>query len=251
VFDEGDNLRRPRWQRELISLSLRRATVNVFCSRLEYETVPRHFRVRRPGYVPLSVDTQLYRPGGARQEPFLLTMAWTGGVNAVRKCIPELVQAAAIVHRRHPEVRFVVAGERGDSYPQLARLVRELGAEGYVEFPGVVSREEKIDLMQRCQLYLQPSRWEGFGLAILEAMSCGAAVVTSPAGVVPEVAGNAARLVDGTSPSTFAQAIIQLLDDPASRHELGRCARERAERHFPLTRRKHAMSRLITALVRV
>jgi glycosyltransferase involved in cell wall biosynthesis len=248
VFDDADNLRRPRWQRKLVDLALRQATMNVFCSRLEHQSVPRQHAVRSPRYVPLSVDTEVYRPLGERAHPCIFTVAWTGEHNAVRKCIPEIVRAAAIVHRTYPALRFVIAGERGGYYPRLAGLIRQLGAESYVEFPGVISRAAKVDLMQRCQLFLQPSRFEGFGLAILEAMSCGAPVVTSPSGVVPEVVGEAARFVDGTSPEAIADGVLALLGDASERRALGQRARERAQREFPFARRKHEMSRLLASL---
>jgi glycosyltransferase involved in cell wall biosynthesis len=248
VFDDADNLRRPLWQRTLVDLALRQATMNVFCSRLEQQSVPRRHTVRSPRYVPLSVDTEVYRPLGERSAPCIFTVAWTGEHNAVRKCIPEIVRAAAIVHRTYPALRFVIAGEHGGYYPKLAALVRQLGAESYVEFPGVVGREAKVDLMRRCQLFLQPSRFEGFGLAILEAMSCGAPVVTSPSGVVPEVVGDAARFVDGTSPEAIADGVLAVLGDAAERRALGQRARERAEREFPFARRKQEMAHLLAAL---
>jgi glycosyltransferase involved in cell wall biosynthesis len=65
--------------------------------------------------------------------------------------------------------------------------------------------------MRECTVYLQPTRYEGFGLAILEAMSCGAPVVTSARGAVPEVVGDTAILVDGTSPMAIADGVLQYL----------------------------------------
>lgn len=241
--------RRPRWQRALMVYGLRHADANVFVSQLEHSEVSRRFRPASPSYSPHSVDTNLYRPATGEREDFVLTIAWMHASNANRKCIPEIIRAAPLVHRAHPDVRFVIAGERASGYPALQRLAGELGASGYIEFPGIITRERKIDLMQRCRTYLQPTRSEGFGLATLEAMSCAAPVVTSPQGAVPEVVGDAAVMVDGASPEAIADGVIRLLDDREAARVLGQAGRVRAETVFPYERRKRDLERVISQLL--
>ncbi len=236
---------RPAWQQQMMRFALKRAHANVFVSELEYQQVPQHLPTSNPSFCPLIVDTKLYSPGSALREDFVLTVAWMRDDNAIRKCIPEVVKAAHLIHREHPHIRFVVAGEKESYYPILEQMVTELGAKDYISFPGVISQEEKIDLMRRCKVYLQPSRFEGFGLAILEAMSCGASIVTSPVGAVPEVVGETARLVDGTSPEAIAEAVSALLSQEKARVELGQQARRRAETVFPYERRKRDLQRII------
>jgi glycosyltransferase involved in cell wall biosynthesis len=163
----------------------------------------------------------------------------------------EVIKAAPLIHRNHPDVRFVIAGEKGSDYPALERLVKKLGAASYIKFAGLISTEEKIQLMQSCALYLQPSRFEGFGLAILESMSCGAAVVTTSVGAVPEVVGDTAIQVDVRSPESIAKQVNHLLSDRLLRKQLGENARRRAETIFPYTRRlndlKVVISRMLAA----
>jgi glycosyltransferase involved in cell wall biosynthesis len=156
-----------------------------------------------------------------------------------------VIAAAPIIHQRHPEVLIIIAGEKGTYYPVLQSMAKELGAEGYVEFPGIISMERKVELMQRCKVYLQPSRHEGFGLAILEAMSCGAPVVTCPVGAVPEVVGDAGLFAPANSPAEIAGAVTKLLNDPVLRKDLSRRARLRAESVFSFERRKQELGKII------
>jgi glycosyltransferase involved in cell wall biosynthesis len=146
-------------------------------------------------------------------------------------------------------VRFVVAGEKGTHYQTLVTLLQDLGIEEHVTFLGIISEAEKIRLMQSAKIYLQPSLYEGFGLAILEAMSCGAAVVSSPVGAVPEVVGDAGLLVDGRSPEQIAGAVIRLLDDENLRAHLGDRAAERARRLFPRERRRRELEHIVSAVL--
>jgi glycosyltransferase involved in cell wall biosynthesis len=250
VIDLGALDQRPFWYRRLTEYALSHSDANIFVSRMEFEAVPERFRVKRPFYSPLTVDTGLYKPNGNREQEMILSVGWLEGQNAVRKGMPELIRAAPLIHREHPEVRFVIAGERGSGYPVLQRMVRELGAESYVEFPGAISPEKKIRMMQQCKVYLQPSRFEGFGVAILEAMSCGAAVVTTPVGAVPEVVGEAGVMVEGGSPEEIARSVIRLLDEPALRQGLGTKARARAESLFSYERRKRELGEVIEAVMR-
>jgi len=245
VMDLDGLNEKPFWHRKLTAFALSQADANIFVSQMEFESVPREFRVRRARYAPLAVDTAIYKPNGNHRRKLVLSIGWLKGGNAVRKGMPELIQAAPLIHREHPEVRFVIAGEKGSYSPVLERMVRELGAESYVEFPGIISAETKIQLMQQCQVYLQPSRFEGFGLAILEAMSCGAAVVTSPVGAVPEVIGEAGVMVPSGSPEAIADSVNRLLDEPLLRNSLGAQARARAESLFAYERRKHELGEVI------
>src|SRR5262249_53809807 len=249
VFDDWLFDSRPKLHQRLIKFALKGSDANIFISRLEEEQVARRFSVNRPRYVPLAVDTNVYRPNGSVREDVVFSVGGLSGGNAEREGMLELIQAAPLIRKDHPEIRFFIAGEKGTAYPRLQELAQRLGvADGFV-FVGKISGEEKIRWMQRCKVYLQPSRFEGFGLAMLEAMSCGAPVVSRPVGAVPEVVGDAGILVGSDSPQAIAQAVVDLLDEPTTRKELGERSRKRAVESFPFERRKAELAQILNELL--
>jgi glycosyltransferase involved in cell wall biosynthesis len=245
---------RPLWERSLMRSAARGTTLNVFVSQMERGGCDREFGLTNSTYVPLGVDTARYTPrpespAPASEPPFILAVAWLHSDNAYRKGIHAIVRATPALLRAQPDLRVVIAGKHGSGVPELQALARELGVEQAIEFPGTITAEHKIDLMQRCAVYLQPSLFEGFGLAILEAMSCGAAVVASPNGSIPEVVGDAGLFVDRENPDEIAAAVIGLLQSPARRAALGRKARQRAESEFPLARRQRGIVEIVERLL--
>jgi glycosyltransferase involved in cell wall biosynthesis len=249
VFDDWLFDSRPKLHQRLIKFALKGSDANIFISRLEQDQVAKRFGVNRPRYVPLAVDTNVYRPNGSVREDVVFSVGWLHNGNAERKGMPELIQAAPLIRKTHPEIRFVIAGEKGTAYPRLQELAQSLGVADAFEFVGKISGEEKIRWMQRCKVYLQPSRFEGFGLAMLEAMSCGAPVVSRPVGAVPEVVGDAGILVESDSPQAVAQAVINLLDEPVTCKELGDRSRKRAVESFPFERRKAELEKILNELL--
>lgn len=246
TFDLWMFAARPAPHRWLHDMALRAASANVFLSRLEEREVSARFRVKRPRYVPLGIDTTLFEPGGER-EPFLLTIAGSGmdQGNSVRKGLPELIRAMPEIHAAHPGIRFVIVGKKGTDYPELVRLADEVGATPYVDFPGIVSHEEKRSLLRRCRAYLQPTRHEGFGLGILEAMSSGAPVVTNAAGAVPELGADTVVYAAECSPAAIAAAVVPLLGDPDRLASLSARARVRAVERFGPTVRTTGLEAVI------
>ena len=87
-------------------------------------------------------------------------------------------------------------------------------------FPGYVADQELAWWYRAAALFVYPSLLEGFGLPVLEAMACGAPVVTSNLSSLPEVAGDAALLVDPTSVGALAAALLRLLADAELAAEL-------------------------------
>jgi glycosyltransferase involved in cell wall biosynthesis len=245
VFDTHAFDRRPAFHRGLMRYALRAASANVFLSRLEEVQVTREFKVGLPRYIPVGVDTNVYRPNGHAREDLIFTVAWLQEGNAERKGVPDSIRAADLLRRRRPGVRLVIAGEKASGYPKLRQLVDGLGAGESVVFLGAIPRQQKIELMQRCKVYIQPSHFEGFGVALLEAMSCGSAVLTRPVGAIPEVVGDAGLFVDEAGVEALVEGLRELLDNSELRSELGRRARLRAETLFPYERRKRELAELI------
>jgi glycosyltransferase involved in cell wall biosynthesis len=249
VLDINYYAGRPWWHQAGMRRAFALADANVFTSELECRDLPARFYVRNPSYVPLTVDDVAYSPNGQRDDGLVCTVGWLQQPNATRKCLAEVIQAAALAHQRRPDVRFVIAGARGNFADEAEALVRRLNAEAYITLPGAISRDEKIRLMRECAVYLQPTRYEGFGLAILEAMSCGAPVVTSPCGAVPEVVGDTALLVDGASPTSIADGLLQCLENPSLRETMSHSARRRAVDRFQYAQRRDKMIPLIERLM--
>ena len=246
VFDAWKYPSRPLAHRLLHRFALSTAAANVFVSNLEFVEVPSSLHVRNPVYAPLAIDGDTYRPGDAGRDEMILTTAKMARGNGYRKCIEEIIRSVPLVRERHPGVRFVIAGEPSPEYPALAK---ELGVEDAIDFPGVVDRETKVRLMQRCRVYLQPSRFEGFGLAIAEAMACGAPIVTSDAGAVREVVGDAAVFVDGTSPSSIAAGVDALLSNPDRQARLSAEGRARITTQFSFERHKRDWASILESVL--
>lgn len=130
----------------------------------------------------------------------------------------------AFMRRRDPGLPLVLAGP-GDA----ASLMPE-GSEGTdaVRFIGRVSDSELKTLYQNARLFLFPSLTEGFGFPVLEAMSCGCPVIASTGGAIPEVAGEAAMLVDPADQSAWTHAIEALERDRTQLAVLAAAGRRQA-----------------------
>ena len=111
---------------------------------------------------------------------------------------------------------------------RAAGWARERGIEEDLRFTGFVEDAELVALYNAATLYVHPSRAEGFGLPVLEAMRCGAPVAVADAGSLPEVVGEAAARFDPERPEDLARVLEELLGDAAGRRALGDQARHRA-----------------------
>lgn len=173
--------------------------------------------------VPPGVERR-FRQGGVRSEAPL--------VAAVGRLVPVkrfelLIQAAAELKPRYPDLRLVIAGE-GYERPKLEVLIRRLRAESWVELPGRLDDFELVELYQSAWLLASSSLREGWGMTVTEAAACG-----TPA-VVTDIAGHRDAVIHGRTgllveqPGELAGAMDVVLGDAALRSRLGAAAAEHA-----------------------
>ena len=138
-----------------------------------------------------------------------------------RKNVVRLLDAYAAWRRTSREpVVLVIAGGKGWFYETIFARAAELGLGDTVIFPGFVPGDELPWWYRAAELFVYPSLFEGFGLPVLEAMACGTPTITSRASSLPEVAGNAALLVDPEDTSELTAAIARVLSDHVFAAEL-------------------------------
>ncbi len=150
-----------------------------------------------------------------------------------RKGIRFLLEAAAQLKPRFPDLKVVLAGD-GFERPELARLAADLGIAADVTFLGWVPNTELPPYYRAAAVSVIPSLEEGFGIPAAEAMGCEVAVVASDAGGLPEVVENGVTglVVPRGDSTALAQAIGSLLADPERRRAMGQAGRARALRLF-------------------
>jgi glycosyltransferase involved in cell wall biosynthesis len=153
--------------------------------------------------------------------PYLLST----GNRLPHKNFDTLLRALALVPAGE-RPRLVVPGSHGAD--PLRPLVAQLGLEDDVELRGWVTADELAQLYAGAAAYVLPSRFEGFGLPVLEAMARGCPVVCSDIPVLHEVGGGAAVYVDSLNAAALAGAVHRVLRDPALRADLSARGVERA-----------------------
>ncbi len=160
------------------------------------------------------------------QDDFVLTV---GSVEP-RKNLPRVLEAIHHLRARTgtADIVLVHAGPEGWLADGVAHTVRTLGLSDAVRFLGYVPQPDLVVLYGLARLCVYPSLYEGFGLPVAEAMACGCPVVTSDVSSLPEVASDAAVLVDPGSVEDIATGIEALWRDASRRHELAARGQARA-----------------------
>jgi glycosyltransferase involved in cell wall biosynthesis len=167
--------------------------------------------------------------------PADLLVGAVGRLDEPKKGLPVFLAAARLLARDLPRVRFAIVGD-GPARARLeARAARE-GVSHRTVFAG--QRRDIHEVMRALDVLVQPSRWEGFGVTLLEAMAAGTPVVASRVGGVPEVVLHDATglLVPPGAPEALAEACATLLRDRERAARLARAARERVESRFRVER---------------
>ncbi len=150
------------------------------------------------------------------------------GVIQRRKNLVVLLKAASGVIRSGLVDGVVIAGSDGLGAGDVRRAALELGIASQVFFPGYVAEDLVAGLYNLAAAVVVPSKYEGFGMPVLEAMACGVPVVASRASSLPEVAGDAALLFDPDSVQQLADCLRSLLSDAGLSTLMAMRGRERA-----------------------
>jgi glycosyltransferase involved in cell wall biosynthesis len=163
-------------------------------------------------------------------------LLYVGGISPHKNLQALLRAAARLDPQACGEWHVVLVGDyKGDSflgcYEELASLVRSLGISGRVTFTGFVSDEDLVLLYNTATMLVLPSRGEGFGLPVLEAMACGCPVLAADNSSLPEVGGDAALYPSTQDAQAYAHQ-LQRLEGSALREQLVAAGLQRA-RQFP------------------
>ncbi len=147
-----------------------------------------------------------------------------------RKNLTTLVRAFARLVERGAPHTLVLAGARGWKDDEIFATVRELGLGARVRFPGFFEQEQLPALYSAADAFVYPALYEGFGLPVLEALACGAPVITSNVSSLPEIVGDAGILVNPRDVAELADALHVVITDRARRESLARAGLAQAKR---------------------
>jgi glycosyltransferase involved in cell wall biosynthesis len=232
------------WKRAAAKLSFQLADLTLVPSD-DTELGLRRYKVRALRTAPLAVDTDFYRPGSPPDgSPYVLTISHLTRDNVERKRLLDVVRTAAELRERDSQLRLVIVGGYEDGIALVEAEIARLDLKDTVTLAGRISPEEKRRLLQGASVYLQPSQYESFGVAIAEAMACGTPVVSSAVGAVPDVVGDAGALLrPDATPSEIARAVLEL--SAASGRRQGKRGRERVIKKFSYEARKERIGEAI------
>lgn len=159
-----------------------------------------------------------------------------------RKGVEDLINALPLILAGDPEITVTIAGAEDDrpgrpSYEEVFRMVVPRADQGRVTFTGRLTDDERTCAYRRAALAVFPSRYESFGLVLLEAMVHATPVVATRVGGIPEVVDDStAELVPAGSPERLAAVVLALLADPDRRDSLGRAGARHVRDRFTLDR---------------
>jgi glycosyltransferase involved in cell wall biosynthesis len=198
------------YQLAFVPLVLHRA-VRVLCnSEATAREVHTWLKVPAKRLVPirLGFNPGLLRPLGLTREPFFLVL----GRHNPHKNLARVLRAFAALPDHDCQLHLVGPSDRRYT-PKLQALAADLGINTRCHWHAWVSDQERLQLLNRCRALVIASLWEGFGLPALEAMACGAPVIASEAGALPEVVGAVGQLVNPLRPEEICAAMALCLHD--------------------------------------
>ncbi len=180
--------------------------------------------------IPNGIDTDIFKP-----QPQIKRKQWqlvtTASSDQPLKGLSVLLNALAILRIESPQLKLVVIGKLKPEGATEKEL-NSLQLMGAVEFKSGISTPELVAVYAESTLAIVPSLYEGFGLPAAEALACGIPLICSDGGALPEVVGDAARIVKAGDVNELAQAIRELLNNEVECETLGFAGRVHSLQHL-------------------
>lgn len=186
-----------------------------------------HLGVEHEKFKPMDLDKRDKAYIGEKYslpEKFILWLGEFRGNKNIKRLCNSLIKAKKQLHFNH---KLVLCGHKGQEYAAIQTIIQD--HREFFIFPGVVEDNDLPLLYNLADIFVFPSLYEGFGLPVLEAMACGTPVITSNCSSLPEVAGDAAILVNPEDEQEIAGAIMRLLTDESLRNSLVQKGLERVK----------------------
>jgi glycosyltransferase involved in cell wall biosynthesis len=203
---------------------------------------PSKIRVTYPGVNITQLVSKISDPEGINFRQDLGLSSQHLLIGSVAHLLPKkghavLLEAMVSVRSQVPSARLIVAG-RGRESERLRQLTEQLGLNDVVQFLGY--RNDIPNLMNACDIMVQPSLEEAFGVSLVEAMAIGRPIVGSNVGGIPEVVENGVTgfLVTPGVADLLAKSLVDLLRNPTLRKDMGVAGQARAKKLFTIE--KHA-----------
>jgi glycosyltransferase involved in cell wall biosynthesis len=196
--------------------------------------------------VPLGVDRRLFSPAGSRAPAEAPRLVQAASLAPVKDQATLLAAAAQLAARGQPFTLEIVGS--GPLQQELCRQRDRLGLQASVYFRGQMRHEQLPAVYRQASVYVQSSRHEAQGMAVLEAAACGVPVVGTAVGVLPELAPDAAAAVPGGDAAALAAALAGVLADEPRRAAMGHAAQARVAAEFDLVQTTDRFRQIYGAL---
>jgi len=200
-------------------------------SRHSLGEITRDFRLPAEKFrvIYCGVDLEVFgeAPGSAREKNRILVI---NSGDTPLKGLKFLLEAVAELRKERPVDLTIVGAPMKDGYTE--GVIEGLKLGGCVTYTGKIETSELVRHYSTATMLVVPSIYEGFGLPAAEAMACGAPVISTTAGALPEVVGDAGILVPPGDTGAIVQAVKALLDDENRRRQLGELGKARVARLF-------------------
>lgn len=232
---------RSRLARKLVAHTLRTADQITSTSQTMAEHTRRIFPgIRKIEIIPFGIDVDKFHPDDRPVDSGVIvvgtvkSLAPLYGIDIMIKAFSEAVRALRTRSADSgAKLRLYIAGD-GPSRPELESLVQSLGLKEWTTFAGHLAHAEVPKALNRLNIFVNTSDNESFGVAILEASSCGLPVIVSDVGGLPEVVedGKTGFIVPRGDIKATAEAIVKLATNPDLRRKMGEAGRKRVGEMF-------------------
>ncbi len=198
-----------------------------------------------------AIDTETYKPALSSQRNIVFTISQLNRQHMLIKRFFTIIKAAKLIIEDYPNIKFVIAGPKSEQevIDKMNRAISDNGLNKHIVLPGEVYEKDKLYYFSRSLIYLHPTIYETFGLAIAEAMSCGVPVVTSRVAAVPEVVGDCGLYADPDDPKDVADKVKLLLVNDELKKELAEKGRQRIKENFSYEIRRQRIKELLDAIL--
>jgi len=200
-------------------------------SKSSQKDIAREFNIPESKFktIPIGIDTQNFYPlSTIKKQPGRIIV--TNSADTPLKGLYHLLFAIKGVLKTRP-VKLVVIGSPKKN-GGIEKLVKKLALEQTIKFTGRIDHDQFVREYAKAAIAIVPSLYEGFGLPVGEAMACRIPVICTTGGALPEVAGDATKLVPPGNAKALEKAILELLDDPAQCEALARKGYDRVLKEF-------------------